>query len=152
MNNVILTGRLARDPEISYTNTGRAITKFTLAVDRFSKSEEQSADFIRITTFGPTAENCQRYLEKGHRAAVLGRIQTGSYKNRDGQTVYTTDVVADRVEFLGGAGGENSSRSERSYSETSNSYTSRETTSQTQFGGFDDMPDSFSETDDDVPF
>lgn len=82
----------------------------------------------------------------------MGRITTGSYKDRDGKTVYTTDVVADRVEFLGGAGGENSSRSERSYSDTSNSYTSRETTSQTQFSGFDDIPDSFSEADDDVPF
>ena len=85
----------------------------------------------------------------------MGRIQTGSFKNRNGETVYTTDVVADRVEFLGGAGGENSSRSERSYSD---SYTTRDTSSQltgrsqTQFSGFDDMPDSFSETDDDVPF
>lgn len=154
MNSVILTGRLARDPELSYTPQDQtAICRFTIAVDRPRRNgEDQGADFIRITVWGKQAETCDRYLSKGRQAAVMGRITTGSYKDRDGKTVYTTDVVADRVEFLGGAGGENSSRSERSYSDTSNSYTSRETTSQTQFSGFDDMPDSFSEADDDVPF
>ena len=100
MNNVILIGRLARDPEMSYTQQQKAVCKFTLAVDRMKK--EDGADFIRVTVWDRQAETCDRYLRKGRQAAVMGRIQTGSYKNRDGQTVYTTDVVADRVEFLGG--------------------------------------------------
>ena len=74
---------------------------FTLAVDRAKKTEDQTADFIRITVWSAQAENCNRYLRKGSQCAVQGRIQTGSYKNREGKTVYTTDVIADRVEFLG---------------------------------------------------
>ena len=113
MNSVVLIGRLARDPELSYTpNTQTAVTRFTLAVDRPRRQgEDQGADFIRITVFGRQAETCDRYLSKGRQAAVLGRIQTGSYKNREGATVYTTDVIADRVEFLGGGqGGQGASR------------------------------------------
>lgn len=105
MNNVVLIGRLARDPELSYTqNTQTAVCRFTLAVDRPKKQgEDQGADFIRITVWGRQAETCDRYLSKGRQCAVIGRIQTGSYKNRNGETVYTTDVIAERVEFLGGA-------------------------------------------------
>lgn len=100
MNNVILIGRLATEIDMNYTpNTQTAKATFTLAVDR-PKKEEQSADFIRIIVWGKQAENCSRYIDKGKQVAVLGHIQTGSYK-KDGQTVYTTDVVADRVEFLG---------------------------------------------------
>ena len=103
MNSVILIGRLARDPEMSYTQQQTALTRFTLAVDRPKRQgEDNGADFIRITVWGKQAENCDRYLSKGRQAAVMGRIQTGSYKNRNGETVYTTDVIADRVEFLGG--------------------------------------------------
>ena len=109
MNEVVLIGRLARDPEIRYTNSQMAVCHFTLAVDRpFSRNRQegaQTADFIRITVFDRQAENCGRYLTKGSQAAVQGRIQTGSYVNRDGQTVYTTDVVSNRVEFLGSRGG-----------------------------------------------
>ena len=102
MNSVILIGRLTKDPEISYTqNTNTAVCKFTIAVDRQSK-EEKTADFIRIVVWGRQAETCGRYLFKGKQVAVNGRIQTGSYKDRDGKTVYTTDVVANNVEFLGG--------------------------------------------------
>ena len=102
MNNVVLIGRLTRDPEVRYTaNTQMAVATFTLAVDRPVKSgEEKKADFPRVITFGKQAENCEKYLQKGRLVAVQGRIQTGSYKNKEGQTVYTTDVVADRVEFL----------------------------------------------------
>lgn len=102
MNNVVLIGRLTRDPELRYIpESQNAVATFTLAVDRpFSK--EKQADFIRITVFGKQAENCERYLTKGRLAAVQGRIQTGSYKNKEGVTVYTTDVIAERVEFLGG--------------------------------------------------
>lgn len=99
MNSVILIGRLARDPELSFTpNTNKAVCKFTIAVDRMKK--EDGADFIRITVWGKQAETCDRYLSKGRQVAVMGRIQTGSYKKND-ETIYTTDVVADRVEFLG---------------------------------------------------
>ncbi|HML35963.1 MAG TPA: single-stranded DNA-binding protein [Bacillota bacterium] len=101
MNNVVLIGRLTRDPELRYIPESQtAVATFTLAVDRpFAK--EKQADFIRITVFGKQAENCERFLTKGRMAAVQGRLQTGSYKNKEGATVYTTDVVADRVEFLG---------------------------------------------------
>ena len=100
MNSVILTGRLTNDPELAYTPTQTAVCKFTLAVDRIKKTEEQTADFIRITVWSAQAENCKRYLKKGSKCGVQGRIQTGSYPGKDGKKVYTTDVVADRVEFL----------------------------------------------------
>ena len=109
MNNVVLIGRLTRDPEIRYISESQtAVATFSLAVDR-PFSREKQADFIRITVFGKTAENCEKYLKKGRMTAVQGRIQTGSYKNKDGVTVYTTDVVADRVEFIdwGNSGKEN---------------------------------------------
>ena len=101
MNSVILIGRLCRDPELSYTTTGTAICKFTLAVDRPTRAgEDKTADFIRITVFNAQAENSNRYLKKGSKCAVNGRIQTGSYKDRDGKTVSTFDVIANNVEFL----------------------------------------------------
>ena len=105
MNSVVLIGRLARDPELSYTPQNQtAVCRFTLAVDKARKTEDQSADFIRITVWDKQAENCDRYLRKGSQCAIHGRITTGSYKGRNGETVYTTDVVADRVEFLGSKG------------------------------------------------
>ena len=100
MNSVILIGRLTADPEVAYTQSQKAICRFTLAVDRQTKSEEAQADFIRIVVWDRQGENAGRYLHKGSKCAVLGRIQTGSYKDREGKTVYTTDVVASRVEFL----------------------------------------------------
>jgi len=109
MNSVILIGRLTKEPDLAYTpNTQTACCKFTLAVDRQrKKGEDQGADFIRIVTWDKTAENCGRYLHKGSQVAVNGRIETGSYKDRDGKTVYTTDVIANRVKFLGSAQGDN---------------------------------------------
>jgi single-strand DNA-binding protein len=100
MNNVVLIGRLTKDPELRYIPESQlAVATFTLAVDRpFSK--EKQADFIRITVFGKQAENCEKYLEKGRLVAVQGSIRTGSYKNKEGATVYTTEVTADRVQFL----------------------------------------------------
>lgn len=100
MNNVVLIGRLTKDPELRYIpESQNAVATFTIAVDRpFSK--EKQADFIRITVFGKPAENCERFLVKGRMVGIQGRLQTGSYKNKEGATVYTTDVVADRVEFL----------------------------------------------------
>ena len=95
MNNVVLIGRLTKDPELRYIpESQNAVATFTVA------SREKQADFIRITVFGKQAENCEKFLVKGRLAGIQGRIQTGSYKNKEGATVYTTDVVADRVEFL----------------------------------------------------
>ena len=104
MNSVILIGRLARDTELNYTpNTQTAVCRFTLAVDRPKKDgEDAGADFIRITVWGRQGENCHKYLSKGKQCGVLGHIQTGSYK-KNGETVYTTEVVAERVEFMGNA-------------------------------------------------
>ncbi len=102
MNSVILIGRLTRDPEVRYTaSTQMAVATFTVAIDRPVRSGgEKQTDFPRITVFGKQAENCERFLAKGRLVGIQGRIQTGSYQNKDGMTVYTTDVVADRVEFL----------------------------------------------------
>lgn len=102
MNIVVLIGRLTRDPEFRYTDSQTAIANFSLAIDRGKdkNGESRGTDFPRITVFGKLAENCNRYLAKGRMVAIQGRIQTGSYQNRNGDTVYTTDVIADRVEFL----------------------------------------------------
>ena len=102
MNSVVLIGRLTRDPEVRYTaGTQMAVCTFTVAIDRPVKAgSEKQTDFPRVTCFGKQAENCERFLAKGRLVGVQGRIQTGSYTNKDGATVYTTDVVADRVEFL----------------------------------------------------
>lgn len=155
MNTVTLIGRLARDPELSYTpNTQTACCRFTLAVDRPRKNgEDQGADFIRIVVWGAQGENCDRYLSKGRQVAVMGRIQTGSYKDRNGQTVYTTDVVADRVEFLGSAGGENS-RSDGSYQRNGSNYQPQNNAPQNgdKQLGFNDLPQGFSTVDDDMPY
>lgn len=102
MNSVNLIGRLTRDPEVRYTSgTQMAVANFTIAIDRMTREgAERQADFPRITVFGKQAENCEKYLAKGRKVAIEGRIQTGSYQNKNGDTVYTTDVVANRVEFL----------------------------------------------------
>lgn len=100
MNSVILIGRLTRKPELNYTPSNTAVTKFSIAVDRPKKDGEKTADFPNITAFGKQAENTCRYLDKGDQIAIMGRIQTGSYP-KDGKTIYTTDIIADRVEFLG---------------------------------------------------
>ena len=99
MNVVVLIGRLTRDPELRYIpETQNAVCTFTLAVDR-PMSREKQADFIRITVFGRQAENCAKFITKGRQVAVEGRIQTGSYQNKNGDTVYTTDVIANRGKF-----------------------------------------------------
>lgn len=104
MNKVILMGRLTRDPVIRYTgvNTDQTcIARYTLAVDRRGKKEEgqQSADYISCVAFGKNGEFAEKYLKQGTKMAITGRIQTGSYTNRDGQKVYTTDVVVEEQEF-----------------------------------------------------
>ena len=102
MNKVILMGRLTRDPEVRYTqgDNASAVARFSLAVDRrFKKDGEQTADFISCVAFGKTGEFIEKYGHKGTKFVVEGRIQTGSYTNKDGQKVYTTDVVVEQVEF-----------------------------------------------------
>ena len=104
MNKVILMGRLVRDPEVRYSQgeNATAVARFTLAVDRrFNRNngDENSADFIGCVAFGRQAEFAEKYFRKGLRIAITGRIQTGSYTNRDGVRVYTTDVVVEEQEF-----------------------------------------------------
>ena len=102
MNKVILLGRLTRNPEIRYSQgeNASAIARFTLAVDRRVKTGNgDSADFISCIAFGKTAEFAEKYLKQGVKVAAVGRIQTGSYTNKDGQRVYTTDVVVEELEF-----------------------------------------------------
>ena len=100
MNSVQLIGRLTRDPEIRYTDGGASIARFGIAVDRRFKQENGAdADFINIVSFGKTAEFIEKYFHKGMKIALNGRIQTGSYTDKDGKKVYTTDVVAENVEF-----------------------------------------------------
>jgi len=130
MNVVILTGNLVRDPEKSYSNSGMAVTKFTVAVNRISRKEgADTADFIRVTVFDKQAENVEKYLRKGSKVGVEGRIQTDRYE-KDGKTIYTTDVIANRVEFLdskrdaegggggGGYGGQFANRAEPAFEAT----------------------------------
>lgn len=101
MNKVMLIGRLTRDVEMNYSANNTAVARYTLAINRPYKREgEQEADFLRCVAFGKTAELAERYLAKGVRVAIDGRIQTGSYTNRDGQKVYTTDIIVERQEFL----------------------------------------------------
>ena len=102
MNKVILMGRLTRDPEVRYSagENSMAIARYTLAVDRrFKRDGEATADFIGCVAFGRQAEFAEKYFRQGIRITVCGRIQTGSYTNKDGQKVYTTDVVVEQVEF-----------------------------------------------------
>ena len=102
MNKVVLIGNLTRDPELQTTNSGVSVCRFTLAVTRrFANTEgERDADFINVVVWRNQAENCHKYLKKGSKCAVIGRIQTSSYDAQDGSKRYTTDVVADEVEFI----------------------------------------------------
>ena len=103
MNKVILMGRLTRDPDVRYSSgdNAMAIARYTLAVDRRFKrnGDDQTADFIGCVAFGKQGEFAEKYLKQGTKIAVTGRIQTGSYTNKDGQKVYTTDVVVEEQEF-----------------------------------------------------
>ena len=104
MNKVILMGRLTRDPDVRYSqsaNGSMAIARYTLAVDRRHKNDnnEQNADFISCVAFGKAGEFAEKYLHQGTKITVTGRLQTGSYTNKDGQKVYTTDVIIEETEF-----------------------------------------------------
>lgn len=103
MNKVILCGRLTADPQVRYSQgeNATAVARYTLAVDRqFKRDGEQNADFINCIAFGKRGEFAEKYLHRGTKIAIVGHIQTGSYTNKDGQKVYTTDVVVDEHEFV----------------------------------------------------
>ncbi len=103
MNKVILMGRLTREPDVRYSTTGAeqlAIARYTLAIDRrYQKDSQNNADFIRCVTFGKSAEFAEKYFHQGTKIVVEGRIQTGSYQDKEGKTVYTVEVVAENQEF-----------------------------------------------------
>lgn len=140
MNIVILIGRLTKDPEVRYTSeTQMAVASFTIAIDRMTREgAERQTDFPRITVFGKQAENCEKYLSKGRKVAIEGRIQTSSYQNKNGDTVYTTNVVASRVEFL--------EWGDRTQGEAQDDET------QNTLDPEDDISESFQEVADGVPF
>lgn len=114
MNSVNLIGNLTKDPELRYSTGANqtAVCNFTIALNRGKDRDgnDRGADFPRVTVFGRMAENCDRYLAKGRKVAIQGHIHTDSYQDRDGSTIYTTDVIADRVEFLGGGQNQQESR------------------------------------------
>lgn len=145
MNKVILMGRLTRDPEVKYTqgNESMAIARYTLAVDRKMKKEnEATADFISCVAFGKSAEFAERYLKQGTKIVVEGRIQTGNYTNKDGQKVYTTDVVVEGTEFA-------ESKSSGSSSEETSGRQRPEETCGSAPDGFMNIPDGM---EDGLPF
>ena len=107
MNKAILVGRLTRDPEVRYSqgDSATAVARYTVAVDRrFKRDGEPTADFIPCVVFGRSAEFAEKYFRQGMRVLISGRIQTGSYINRDGQKVYTTDIIVDDQEFADSKG------------------------------------------------
>ena len=151
MNKVVLMGRLTRDPEIRYSQgeTASAVARYTLAVDRRFKrqNDEQTADFISCVSFGKTAEFIERYLKQGTKVVGCGRIQTGSYTNREGQKVYTTDVVIEEIEFAESKNAAaNSGFDNGGYSQPS---TARPEPSQAAGDGFMNIPDGI---DEELPF
>lgn len=125
MNKVILMGRIARDPDVRYSqgaNGSMAVARYTLAVDRKFKQEGQpTADFINCIAFGKLGEFAEKYLKQGIKIAVTGRIQTGSYTNKDGQKVYTTDVVVEEQEFCESKSSQQSQNNDRPQASQDNS-------------------------------
>lgn len=128
MNRVILIGRLTKDPDIRYSqgaNGSTAVARYSLAVDRKFKQEGQpSADFINCIAFGKLGEFAEKYLHQGTKIAVTGRIQTGSYTNKDGQKVYTTDVVVEEQEFCESKANQQSQNNDRPQPSQDNSWMS----------------------------
>lgn len=135
MNKVILIGRLAADPEIRFTQSGKCVASYRLAVDRAYKSDGQpDADFINCVAWGKNGEFCEKYLHKGVKIAVEGRIQTRSYDDKDGKKVYVTEVIVEHHEFC---------ESKSSGQAAPATYTAPAT-----FGGFTELPDN----DEELPF
>ena len=154
MNNVVLIGRLTRDPEVRYTSGSQmAVASFTVAIDRPTRAgEEKKADFPRVTVSGKQAETCEKYLAKGRLVAINGRIQTGSYQNKNGDTVYTTDVVANRVEFLEWGDRPQGGGSNYRQEPARQAQPAQQHQQSQQSQPAEEMPDSFQAIDEDVPF
>ena len=149
MNKVILMGRLTRDPDIRYTQgeNSMAVARFSLAVDRrrTGADGQREADFINCVTFGKQAEFAERYLHQGTKIVLTGRIQTGSYTNKEGQKVYTTDVVVEEQEFA-------ESKAASSAAGTTAYTPSRPEPSAAAGDGFMNIPDGDSVEDEGLPF
>lgn len=153
MNSVNLVGRLTRDPELRYIpNSGTPVSTFTVAVDKglskekkaeFESKNQPTADFIRIVVWGKQGENCANYLKKGRLVSVVGRLNTGSYDDKDGKKVYTTDVVANQVHFLDSVGDDKGNQPAGNNQQTQN-YSNNNAGGVDDFGGFpfggDDIP------------
>ena len=117
MNSIILIGRLTKDPDLRYTQAGKAVCSFTLAVDRPYSGESKEADFINIVVWNKAGENAAKYLAKGRQTAVEGRLQIRSYDGNDGKKRYVTEVIADRVEFIGGTVGAGARQEDETFGE-----------------------------------
>lgn len=151
MNKVILMGRLTRDPDVRYSagENSTAVARYTLAVDRrFHRDGDATADFIGCVAFGRQAEFAEKYLRQGTKIAITGRIQTGSYTNREGQKVYTTDVIVEEQEFAESknAGGSNGGYSAPQHN---NPAPSANTSDLGSADGFMNIPDGI---DEELPF
>ena len=133
MNKVILMGRITKDPDVR-SNGDSLVTRFSLAVDRRFKKDNETADFIGCVSFGKTAEFIEKYCHKGTKLVVTGRIQTGNYTNKEGQKVYTTDVIVEECEFA----------------ESKKASESNESKPESQDDGFMTVEDS--EINDELPF
>lgn len=147
MNKVILMGRLTRDPEVRYTQgeNSMAIARYTLAVDRrFKRDGQDGADFIACVVFGKGGEFAEKYLKKGIKIAVTGRIQTGSYNNKDGVKVYTTEVVVEEQEF---AESKNTAQNNQTTQGTAQGNAQNKQAG--EFDGFMNIPDGIDES---LPF
>lgn len=137
LNRTILVGRLTRDPELKYTSNGTAVTNFTVAVNRpFTNQQgERDADFVNCVIWRKPAENLANYMRKGSQIGVDGRLQSRTYDDKDGKTVYVTEVVADSVQFLESKGSKQDKPAQ-----------------QTQSNSFANDGEPFEITDDDLPF
>ncbi|WP_445478015.1 single-stranded DNA-binding protein [Lysinibacillus irui] len=142
INRVVLVGRLTKDPELRYTPNGIASCRFTVAVNRTFKGQngEQEADFISCVAWRKQAENLANFQRKGNLIGVEGRIQTGSYEGQDGKRVYTTDVVADSIQFLEPRNSTGGSQSTTDYQSSGNTSGPYQGSSQGQYGGQNNQP------------
>lgn len=152
MNKVILIGRVTRDPELRYTASNIPSTRFTIAVNRPFQNQngEREADFINVIVWRKQAENVKKYVSKGSLIAVEGRIQTGSYE-KDGQRVYTTDVVADNVQFLESKA-QSQNRTEEDVTPADFAFNNSTQTTDMSEEVFADFGDSIEISDDDIAF
>ena len=141
MNKVILVGNLTRDPELQTTNSGRSVCRFGLAVQRrFSNADgERGADFFNITVWGNNGENCHKYLKKGSKCAISGRIQISTYDAADGTKRTSTDIIAEEVEFVGSRV-QNDGTDNSSYSAPSDNKPAQKQTSELEEIDDDSLP------------